>query len=210
MHCQTSPASEGCLSMGCYLLRKQLCFPTRCSGTAMICSRCKMMIICNSQTPEVWSRGFAELYLLPKLMQYLKSRLAILLFIHLISLSSLLWLLLTLKHPEEALGSWSQPLDHSHTSTASHLWWSSASHWKPQVEELTKFFNSFILCICFSDRFEQQSPFLSHFLLNKEAFQECWSTLCLSCEGAMLSVTMSVLHWVRVPFAKSCPPPTWP
>lgn len=127
--------------MGCYLLRKQLCFPTRCSGTAMICSCCEMMIICYSQptrgvvTGFCWAVPTAQADTEPEK----QAGKFVLLLIHLISLSSLLWPLLTLNHPEEALGSWSQPLDHSHTSTAPRLWWSSASHWKPQVEELTQF-----------------------------------------------------------------------
>lgn len=92
------------------------------------------------------------------------------------SLSSLLWPLLVLEHPGEALKSWPQALDHSHISSPLvelSLTLKTPSGWTDTI------FSSFILCICFRDRFEQQPPFLSHFLLNKEAFQECWSTLSL-------------------------------
>lgn len=43
------------------------------------------------------------------------------------------------KHPEETLGSWSQLQADSHTGNAPQLWWSSASHWKTQVKEITYF-----------------------------------------------------------------------
>lgn len=197
--------------MGCYLLRKQLCFPTRSSGTAMICSHCKMMIICYSQPTRGVVTGFwwdvptAPTSIMPE-MQARK----FVLLIHLVSLSSLLRQLLTLKHPEGSLGDLIP-------ATGSFTRWHFSS---PLVElSLTlttpsertdTIFNSFILCICFSDIFEQQSPFLSHFLLNKEAFQEFWSTLCLSCVGVTLPVTMSVLHGVLFPSARSWPLHTWP
>lgn len=166
----------------------------------MIGSCCKTMIIRYSQPTKGMVTGFAELYLLPKLIQYPKNRLTVDSSFnspaapqsHCLLCCGHCW-------PSGNLGE-SIPT----TGQFLHRWWSSA------LVELSltlkgksnnPSFNSFFLSISVSDGF-MQFQLLSHFLLNKKAFQACWSTL--SCAGAMLCVTrMHVLHWALVPSAKS-------